>query len=272
MNPPQTLTLTLAASFFLLGAAAAAQQQSPSVVIVDPDILDAEANGAGYGDANDSESGSAPKVVMDASPLGGRISVLDESSLPPLGSESGQNRRQRGRRSGGGGGGGGGPSISAGGSGSSGGIMIPIMGGGSGGSPQNQSLNLPTSMPPSSQSPMNMPGSQSSPGKMPQGGSPPPSLDNLPPAPGEQAIGDPSAQINGAAAPDEAPEGLLTGEDPGVKSGQQSGRQGKQAGGAEGKPGESETDGQEMPENIGGRQGSKRGTGTEKGETMSNQL
>jgi len=54
----------------------------------DPDvgIFDAEANGAGPNSGSNQRSGrSGPMITTSGIPIGGNVSILDESSLPPLG-------------------------------------------------------------------------------------------------------------------------------------------------------------------------------------------
>jgi len=213
----------------------------------DPDIFDAAQNGAG-GSVEDLVDGP-----YNTDPLGGQIVVVDESNLPPIqinlpGIPGIGNGRFPGGIPGARG-------QSAGASNSGG---IPILAGGSAGSSSSQSTPFPGQMPQSSQQSQ---GSESSDGPMPktqsqQGGAPSSISSQLPEAPPEQGIGDEGAQID--------PNGELTASEESSESNdsEQSnqGRSGSKQ--AASSTENNEGDGQAMPENIGGSQGSKRERGT----------
>lgn len=257
----------------------------------DPAIFDAGQNGASSGNG---------KINSSAPPLGGQISVVNESQLPPIDIQTnipglggnginlpgvmGSVARQ---------------GISSSSSG------IPIMGGSSGGMGGGQSSPFP--MPKSSQSSQSMgqqsqgmppmgqqsqnQGMQSSSGQMPQSQSQSQSQQagqsgqmsqaqsqssqsgsqaqisaQMPPAPQEQSIGDSSAQIdpNGELS-SEGEDGDATVADSDSGNSEQSknrkGRNGQPQNGQQ-QQDESQGDGQAMPEDIGGSQNNKRGTGT----------
>ena len=70
----------------LLGAATLLSTSVQAQFDVDPKIFDAGANGAGPNSGNKSSGNRGPSISTSGIPIGGDISVLDESSLPPLGS------------------------------------------------------------------------------------------------------------------------------------------------------------------------------------------
>ncbi|MCH6258302.1 hypothetical protein MLD52_17200 [Puniceicoccaceae bacterium K14] len=224
----------------------------------DPDIFDATKNGAG-GNGNADQIQDV-QTVND--PLGGMISVVDESQLPAIGQISGINLPigQTGS----------GISLPIGQSGSSGsGVSMsggssgipPIFGGGGGSGNSNgqQSSSLPFPQGQGGQSgesgqmqlPQGQGQSQGQIGNSPTG--------QFPPPPPDIPIGEQSG-LEGSE--------IDTGE--GSESSQKNQNSSKSSGSAEsgdGKQGES--DNQEMPGDMGNGQGStRRGTGTEQGVQM----
>ena len=243
----------------------------------DPRIFDAGQNGAGA-------SGEQTAANSGLGSMGGSTTVVDESALPPLGTidiDAVGNGRGSGRRPGSG------SQSQVTMSTSSSGGMIPIFGGGSsGGQQEGQSTPFPPKtqssegqqqsqgqqgMPPGSQQmPENMEGSpgsqqQQQAQKMPKGaqsGQGPASKGKMPEPPPDMEIGDSSQQIdpNGQMSQgsnSDGEYGEAEGEADESGDGKSKGKGGESEGGKQGA-----SDGQDMPDDMGGRQSNQRGRGT----------
>lgn len=254
-------------SIFAAAITAAFTFGSQAAFDPDPDIFDAGKNGAGSG---------GPNIRINGTPLGGNVSVVNESGMPPLDIiVIGDNPLGRGRKRGGQNR----SSMSTSQSSSSAGI--PMGGGGmSSGQESQQSSPFPPPMGKSSQSSSE---SQQEQSQQPMQGSssdgegetskekPPNSQQQsessssalsgkMPEAPPEQSVGDLSDQIaeNGSESAEEAESGEGGQSDKKTPAAKKK----SSSKGGESSAKDTQTDGQEMPGDMGGSNGKSRGVGS----------